>query len=307
MSTIVVLGGSGFVGRYIVAELAARAERVIVPSRRRESAKHLLVLPTVEVVDADVHDEARLTALFEDASCAINLIGILHGDFVRAHVELARKVVAACRAQRVPRLLHMSALNASVDGPSQYLRSKGEAERIVAESGLGWTIFQPSVIFGREDRFLNLFARLQQYLPVVFLGGAQARFQPIYVEDMAHAFVRSLDEDATLGQRYPLCGPAIYTLRELVRYAGELSGHPRSIVALAPALAALQAGLLEHLPGQLMSRDNLASMQIDAICDCPFPAVFGAHPTALENIVPTYLGPAASRDRYAQYRAHLRH
>src|SRR5947207_11589325 len=142
MKKIVVLGGSGFVGRYVVAELAARGDAVVVPTRRRERAKHLIVLPTVDVIDADIHDERALALLCAGADCVINLVGILHGDFQRVHVELARKVVTACRAAGVTRLLHMSALNANAQGPSKYLRSKGDAERIVTKSGLAWTIFQ---------------------------------------------------------------------------------------------------------------------------------------------------------------------
>jgi NADH dehydrogenase len=310
MKPIVVLGGSGFVGRHVVSQLAAQGLQVLVPSRRRERAKHLILLPTVDVVDADIHDEQTLRDLCADAAAVINLVGILNevrsDSFALAHVELARKLVVACRANGVSRVIHMSALNARADGPSAYLRSKGEAARIVVESGLAWTIFEPSVIFGREDRFLNLFARIQRWVPVLYLGGANARFQPVFVEDVARAFVHCVFDDATIGQHYRLCGPKVYTLRELVRYAGELSGHPRPIMPLPPGLAALQAAVLECLPGKLMSRDNLASMQVDSVCDCPFPVAFGFAPTTLESIAPKYLARAASRDYYANYRGQHR-
>ena len=165
--TTLVLGGSGFVGRHLVARLVAAGRRVIVPTRQRERAKHLILLPTVDVVEADVHNEAVLARLARRASVVVNLVGILNesrrGEFERVHVELARKLVAACRVAGVSRLLHMSALNADPRGPSRYLRSKGEAEAIVAASGLAWTIFRPSVIFGREDSFLNLFATLERF------------------------------------------------------------------------------------------------------------------------------------------------
>jgi len=302
MKNVVVLGGSGFVGRYVVNELTAQEEPVIVPTRWREGAKHLIVLPTVDVVEADVHDPAALVALCADAWAVINLVGILHGDFQRVHVELARKLISACQTAGVKRLLHLSALNASKEGPSRYLRSKGEAEEMVAASGLNWTIFRPSVIFGREDRFLNLFAQLQSIFPVMLLGCADARFQPVFVEDVARAVAHSLRDETTFGQRYQLCGPKVYRLRELVQYAGEVTGRRRPIAPLPHVLAELQAAVLEHLPGRLMTRDNIASMQVDNVCDCPFPAAFGGRPVPLETIVPTYLGPAASRDRYAEYR-----
>jgi len=309
MSTarILVLGGSGFVGRHIVARLVATGWHVVVPTRYRERAKHLILLPTVDVLEADIHDPLALEQLAAGADAAINLVGILNetrrGDFDRTHVELPRKVVAACHAARVPRLLHMSALNAGGKAPSRYLRSKGEGEALVAESDLVWTIFQPSVIFGREDSFLNLFARLEHFLPVIALARADARFQPVYVGDVADAFVRAVDDDRTHRMRYPLCGPKVYTLRELVAYVGELTGHNRPILPLGPALSKLQAGVLELLPGKLMSRDNLASMALDSVCDCEFPAVFGSSPTALEAVAPDYLAPAATRSRYSGLRA----
>ena len=210
---VVVLGGSGFVGRHVVNRLVADDRRVIVPTRRREAAKELLPLPTVDVVEADIRDPLALTRLATGAAAVINLVGILHEQdgqtFARAHVELAQKVIAACRAVGVRRLVHMSALNADSKGPSRYLRSKGEAAAAVSNSGLDWTIFEPSVIFGREDSFLNLFARLARAFPVLPLSGANVKFQPVYVGDVAHCFARALTLDATIGRRYCLCGPTV--------------------------------------------------------------------------------------------------
>jgi NADH dehydrogenase len=303
---VLVLGGTGFVGRHVVNRLVDADKRVVVPTRRRERAKELLPLPTVDVVEADVHDPVALARLATDAVAVVNLVGILHEregqTFERVHVDLARSVVAVCRAVGVRRLVHMSALNADPGGPSRYLRSKGEAAALVASSGLDWTIFEPSVIFGREDSFLNLFARLARAFPVLPLAGADVRFQPVYVGDVAHCFARALDLEATIGRRYALCGPAVYTLRELVRYVAETSASPRPIVPLGGALARLQATVLEHLPGPMMTRDNLASMSKDSVCGCPFPSELGIAPTALEAIAPSYLSPEAWRDRYDAYR-----
>jgi len=266
----------------------------------------LILLPTVRVVGADVHDPAALVPLLRGAAAVVNLIGILNEagreTFERAHVDLARTLITACKSAGISRLLHMSALNASGQGPSQYLRSKGEAEAMVAASGLDWTIFRPSVIFGREDAFLNLFARLSRIFPVIPLGGANARFQPVYVGDVAHCFAHALDDPLTSAQCYDLCGPRVYTLRELVRYVGELSGAPRPILPLPHVLAQMQAMLLEVLPGRLMSRDNLASMGKDNVCDGPFPAVFGVQPRALETVAPEYLAPTALKSHYDRYR-----
>ncbi len=304
---ILVLGGSGFIGRHLVNRLVGAGWRVVVPTRQRERAKHLILLPTVDVLEADVHDPLALAQLAAGADAAVNLVGILNetrrGDFERVHIELARKLIVACGAAGVARLLHMSALHADPEGPSRYLRSKGEAEALVAQADLAWTIFRPSVVFGREDSFLNLFARLERLLPVIALAGAAARFQPVYVGDVANAFLRALDDDRTQRERYALCGPKVYTLRELVAYAGELTGYRRPIVPLGAALGVLQARVLELLPGKLMSRDNLASMQVDSVCDGAFPALFGSAPTALEAIAPEYLTPVALRSRYSGLRA----
>lgn len=303
---ILVLGGSGFVGRHVVNRLVADGRRVVVPTRRRDNARHLNVLPSVDVVEADLFRRPDLARLVARAGAVVNLVGILNESgretFARAHVDLAQGIVAECRASEVRRLVHMSALHADPGGPSRYLRSKGEAEAAVVASGLDWTVVQPSVIFGPEDGFLNLFATLLRFAPVFPLARADAKFQPVYVGDVAECIVRALSLDATVGHRYPLCGPNVYTLRELVRYVGLTIGAARPIVPLGRRLATLQARVLEHLPGALMSRDNLASMEKDSVCGCDFPSVFGFVPQPLETVVPTYLGAEAMKSRYDAFR-----
>ncbi len=252
-----------------------------VPTRDRERAKHLILLPTVDVVNADVHDAATLARLLRGMDAVINLVGVLHDgrgtrSFEQAHVELTRKVIAACASNGVRRYVHMSALGADVKGPSRYQRTKGAAEALVRAADLDWTIFRPSVVFGRNDRFLNLFAQLQKMLPAIFLGCPRARFQPVYVEDVAAALVMSLDDLAAFGQTYDLCGPKVYTLRELVALVGAMTGKHRPIIGLSDALSCLQAFALELLPGKLLSRDNCDSMKVDNVSSQPFP--FGIEP-----------------------------
>jgi NADH dehydrogenase len=310
INTVAILGGSGFIGRHICHVLAARGYRARVASRDRERAKRqLILLPTVDVVETDVHDPRALCAFVRGAEAVINLVGVLHegrgpASFQQAHVELARKVVAACREAGIERLLHMSALNAHAAGPSRYLRSKGEAEAIVRESGLAFTVFRPSVVFGPEDTFLNLFARLLKVLPVVVLACPGARFQPVFVEDVAQAFVRALEDPASHGAAYDLCGPRVYTLRELVEFVAATTGRRRPVIGLNDTLSYWQAFALELLPGKLMTRDNYRSMKADSVCACPFP--FGIAPTALEAAAPSWLAQRTPRARYQRLRARAR-
>lgn len=310
--TVLVIGGSGFVGSSLVAQLSNAGHTVTVPTRRRERAKHLITLPTVDVVEADVHDDATLRRLMQDADAVVNLVGILHSrpgdpygpDFARAHVELPKRIVAACTASGVSRYLHMSALGAAADGPSMYQRSKAAGE-VAAWSGPGLktTVFRPSVIFGAGDHFLNMFASMQKILPVFPLGCAQAKFQPIHVEDVARAYVNALECEQTIGHTYELAGPTVYSLRQLVHLAGLYAGCPRPIIELPPSLARLQALVLEYAPfGPLMSRDNLASMQVDNVAKGPIAPELGIQPVALEAIAPYYLSGCFPRARYDDYR-----
>ena len=314
VQTVCVVGGSGFVGSHVVRQLAARGIRVRVPTRRRERAKALIVLPTVDVVNADVHDPQSLERIVAGTDAVISLAGILHqgraGDFGRIHKELPRKIVDACRTSGVRRLLHVSALKAALDAPSEYLRSKADGEqqiRVAQASGIHTTIFRPSVVFGREDRFLNLFARLAQALPAIVLACPKARFQPVYVEDVARALVESLESAWTYDQNIELCGPATYTLQELVKYVCTVLDVECPILPLNDEMSLVMAWMMEWLPLKLMSRDNYYSMKVDNVCDCAFPMAFGFAPTALEAVVPLYLLDNTPRARYRWFRFRARH
>jgi len=300
MKNILLLGGTGFVGRALLAELTRDDGLcVTVPTRHRERAKALTVLPTVKVIEADVHDPAILAQLMSSQDAVINLVGVLHSaegnpygaDFARAHVELPKKIVAAARVAGIRRVLHVSALKASLDAPSAYLRSKAAGEAAVHAAGIAWTIFRPSVIFGEGDAFLTLFARLAKIVPFFPLAAAHARFQPIWVKDVAATIVESLQRENSVGRIYELCGPQQYTLAELVRYASVTAGHPRKIVGLPDWLAWCQAWLMEWLPNPPMTRDNLRSMQIDNICTDCSGLPFGQTATPLDAVAPFYLAP----------------
>jgi uncharacterized protein YbjT (DUF2867 family) len=311
ISTICVLGGSGFVGRHVCAALAARGLRVRVPTRNRDRAKHLITLPTAEVVAADVHDAAALRELIRGCDAVINLVGVLHGgrghaSFNDAHVVLASKVVAACRETGVRRLLHMSALQAGAERPSEYLRSKGEAEAIVRGSGLDVTIFRPSVVFGREDKFLNTFAALLKAFPAMIVPAAHARFQPVYVGDVAHAFVEAVQQIGSIGNTYDLCGPKVYTLQELTQFVAHAIGSKCMIFGADKTLTNIMAFAMECLPGKMMSMDNVRSMTVDSVCGggCTFP--FGIIPQAVEAEAPAWIAHQSPRGRYAAFRDRTR-
>lgn len=309
---ICVLGGSGFVGRHVCAALAARGLRVRVPTRDREKAKHLTMLPTIELVVADIHNSDTLHDLVRGCDAAINLVGVLHGgrgkaSFNASHVGLASKLVAACRETGVRRLLHMSALHAGAERPSEYLRTKGEAEAIVRGSDLETTIVRPSVIFGREDSFLNMFAGLLKAFPALIVPSAHARFQPVYVGDVARAFDEALQRRDSIGHGYDLCGPKVYTLKALAEFVAHTTGHKRLIFGADTTLSNVMAFAMELKPGKkLMSLDNVRSMQVDSVCDsgCQFP--FGIVPQALEAVVPAWLAHRSPRGRYAELRDRTR-
>jgi uncharacterized protein YbjT (DUF2867 family) len=274
---IVVTGGTGFVGRSVCERLVERdaGSRIVVPTRQRAQGRALQMLPGVEVQPCDVHDPRALAAVFEGADALIHLVAILHGrpaDFDRVHVDLPRKLAAACRAAGVRRVIHVSALGVAVDAPSAYLRSKAAGEAVWRDSGLDVTVLRPSVIFGAEDRSTNLFALLQRLFPLLPLAGAEARFQPVWVGDVASAIVAALDRPDLAGAVVECAGPEVLSLREIVQRIGRLSGHPRPVIGLPEALGRLQAALMGLLPGEpLMSADNLLSMRVPNVAS-------GAHP-----------------------------
>lgn len=301
--SVCVLGGTGFIGRSLVARLAADGHQVKVLTRDRAGARDLLVLPTVRLVRADVHDPGVLEREFNGCAVVVNLVGILnerrpgHGsrEFRRVHTELTMKVVAACRAAGVQRYLHMSGLKAdSARGPSHYLRSKGEAEDFIrrecAAAGPEFVIFQPSVVFGPRDEFVNRFAAILRVLPGVLpLACADAKFAPVYVMDVAEAFARCLELEAAAGQTYQLCGPEVLTLGEIVARAAQGLGLRRWIVPLPRWLSRIQATLMDFVPGKPFSTDNFLSATVDSVCDRDGLGALGIERTSMRAVVPRYL------------------
>jgi NADH dehydrogenase len=302
-ASVCVLGGTGFIGREIVARLAAGGHAVKVLARDRNGNRDLLVMPSVRIVRADVHDLATLQREFQGCEVVINLVGILNerrlgrGDreFRRVHTELPMRVVQACRAAGVRRYLHMSGLKADARrGPSHYLRTKGEAEDFIRrECAAGrpeFVIFQPSVVFGPHDEFVNKFASILGIVPGFLpLACADAKFAPVYVGDVAEAFYRCIDSTRVAGRTYQLCGPEVVTLGEIVRMTARALGLRRWIVPLPDWIARLQAAVMDFVPGKPFSTDNYLSATLDSVCDCDGLGELGIVRTAMRPAVARYL------------------
>lgn len=306
---ICVLGGTGFVGTELVTRLADAGHLVRVPTRKLVNGNHLKVLPTVQLVVANVHDSRALGRLFEGMDVIINLVGILNesgkNTFRRVHAELAGKIVEAMRTARVPRLLQMSAIGAGAQAPSRYLRSKGEAEALVRVSAatLSSTIIRPSVIFGPRDTLTNRFAGLLRlgggFLP---LARPRARFAPIYVHDVVEAFIRVMHDRQTIGKSYELCGPDVVTLAALVKLTAVAAHLPCHVIPLPDFFGRLQALVMDVLPGHAFSSDNYRSLTIDSLCKQDGCAALGINPAHMSAIVPGYLDGHATRLQLDGYR-----
>jgi len=297
-----IFGGTGFVGRHLVRRLGDAGYHCILPTRRGQRHRDLKLYPDVELRAIEDLSSQTVADCLRGCDLAVNLIGILNEEgnsrFQRVHVELVQRIVTAATRAGVPRLLHMSALNADATrGSSAYLRSKGEGQEIAlaatgGDAALRVTSFCPSVIFGRGDSFFNRFAQLLELTPGVLpLACPDARFAPVWVGDVAEAMLRSIADEGAAGRRYDLCGPRIFTLAELVEYTAQQTGKRLFLAHLNDTASRLQAKLFGLLPGKPFTLDNYHSMQTPSICgDHNGLLELGIHPTDIEAIVPMYLG-----------------
>lgn len=304
-----LVGGTGFIGRHLAARLVREGHAVRILTRRRAGHPDLAVLPGLELVEGNPYHAATLVEAFRGQDVVIHLVGILNeagrngAGFERAHLQLTREVVAAARAAHVPRLLHMSALHASEHGPSHYLRTKALAERVVREEcgDVDWTIFQPSVVFGPGDSFINRFAQLLRLLPVMPLARAGARFQPVWVDDVVAAFYRAAHDDKTVYETYQLCGPEVYTLREIVTYVRDQLGLRRLVFGIPDFIGRVQAAVMDFVPGKPLSTDNFKSLSVDSVGTENGFARLAIVPASMRAVVPGYLGGPHSVERHARY------
>lgn len=304
-SNICLIGGSGFIGTELAAQLTNAGKNIRVLSRDLRKMKSLRVVPTVDVHQVDPHDEKSLTQAFTGQDVVINLVGILNqsvgkgGTFAEAHTELARNIASASKKAGVKHIIQISSLHADAEnGPSEYLRTKGEACNILRDSGVPLTVFCPSVVFGNGDGLFTRFANLLHAMPFMPLACADARFAPVYVGDVAKQITRAIDDPEFIGQSVNLCGPEVFTLREIVQYTADVLEIKRPIIGLPDGIAKIQAWVMEWIPGKPFSRDNFNSMQVDSVCDDS-----DSHqPTSVHKIVPTYLGKMNRQSRLQHYR-----
>ncbi len=318
INKICILGGSGFVGQTLANRLTQDGYQLKVLTRRREKHKeNLILLPNLDLVQADVHDPKQLKENLSGCDAVINLVGILNErgrkgrGFYKAHVELTQKIIDACLETGIKRILHMSALNADAkSGPSYYLKTKGQAEDLVhtaAKHDIQVTSFRPSVIFGHNDSFFNRFAKLLKMTPVFFpLACPHAKFSPVFVEDVAEAFARAIKDPDCYDHRYDLCGPYVYSLQALVKYTTQQLGIHRKIIPLSDIISRIQATVFDFVPGKPFSTDNYLSTKVDSISSNNGLDQLGITPTALEAVVPQYLSNQYQRARYDLFRSKSR-
>ncbi|MFI4963411.1 MAG: complex I NDUFA9 subunit family protein [Legionellales bacterium] len=309
-TTIGILGGTGFVGQHLCNILANYPYDLRVFTRRPDLNRDLTVLPNLTLITANVNDPKQLAEGLKGCDVVINLVGILNqtrkNTFKKVHVELVKSLISICQQQGVQRLLHISALNANPNAPSEYLRTKGEAEQLLNQAnGLHFhsTIFRPSVIFGPGDNFFNKFALLLKLSPgVMVLPCANSIYAPVFVDDVVQAIVASLNSKRTFGQTYPLCGPEVFSLKELVKITAYTLNKKCWIIGLGPKLSKLAAQILQYFPGKPLTPDNVLSASIPSVTQTSLPEFFNIEPLSIHSVLPQYLGPDALQDPFASFR-----
>jgi NADH dehydrogenase len=291
-----VLGGTGFIGRNLLAALAPSGCGITVLSRNRERGRAINVLPNVRTFSADVYDRKVLEKYLVGADAVINLVGILNesgnATFTHAHVDLTATLIAACRQAGVRRIHQMSSLNAG-ERASKYLKTRGEAEAQVRNSGMEWTIYRPSLVYGQGDGLVFRFLKLLKLSPVLPLAQPHAKIAPAYVSDVAEAFVRCLGDRGTIGRIYELYGPDTLERVQIVRMIRDAAGLRRPVIPLSAGLGRLQAAMAEMIPGKPFSRDNFHSLGVDSVGTRDGFVELGIAPRRFAEMLPSVLGEHA--------------
>jgi NADH dehydrogenase len=307
---VTVFGGSGFIGRHVVKRLAQQDWLVRVAVRRPSQAGFLQPLGEVgqiTLLRAPLQDEAAVRAALGDAEAAINLVGVLFERgkqrFDGVHQQGARTIAEAAAAAGVEHLVQVSAIGADEAGDAAYARSKAAGEQAVRQAFPGAVILRPSIVFGPEDGFFNLFASMAEWSPALpLVGGGQTRFQPVYVGDVADAVVKSLTDPACAGRTYELGGPRVYSFKELLELMLDQIGRRRLLLTLPFWAASLEAAVLERMPVPLLTRDQVKLLHHDNVVDADALtfADLGIRPAPVEAILPTYLDRYRRGGRFGQ-------
>ncbi len=307
---IIILGGSGFVGQHLAIELAQRGYQVTIPGRRPHRLQSLKVLSNITVVQANIMDKTELSNLCKGHDVAINLVGILNeskkNSFRKIHVDFVKTVVEACQDNKISRILHISALAADqASGGSLYLRSKGEGENLLHTYGrnkMAVTSFQPSVIFGSDDSFINRFSSIIKLCQGMFpLACPNSRFSPVFIGDVVAEIADKVDDKDSYSKRYPLCGPETYTLKQIVELITLSLNKKCKIIGLPDFLSKFQAVILQNLPGKLFSMDNYRSLQTPSTCD----GETASCKTSLSHYLTGLSSLHSRRPAYDEYRKHM--
>ena len=307
MSTVVVFGGGGFLGRRLVNRLTAEGMTVRVGVRHPDPARielRAIGFDLVTVVPADVRDQASVAAAIAGADAVVNAVSayVEKGGvtFEAVHVKGAETVAREAIAAGVARLVHISGIGADPDSRSPYIRARGRGELVIQTTFPEATIVRPSAIFGPGDALFSTLAELARLLPILpLIGGGRTRLQPVFVEDVAEAVASILTDPGTVGRTYELTGPGVYTLRELARMTLRLISSRRLLLPVPFAVAEIQARLFELLPNPPLTTGQVDLLKADNIASGALPGLreLKIEPKTVEEVVPTYIGPRAPGPR----------
>lgn len=289
---MLILGASGFIGQNLIGKLTEKGYQITALVRSMKSAQKLRYFPGNTVI-SDQGDEVKFRECFRGQDAVINLIGVLHDNppnsFQALHEELPRKILSNCTVENVTQFIHMSALPASAKvGPSQYLYSRGRGEDRVFETEKDVVVssIRPSIVFGAQDHFFSSFSKILGWMPILPLACPRTRFAPVFVGDVVDSILALLvDPKSFNGKRIDLCGPHIYTLRELIEFIAKAMDRKTIIVNLPDSLARAQASVLEMLPGKKFTMDNYLSLQVDSISTQNGCNLLGINPKSVEEVM----------------------
>lgn len=304
-SKVVILGGTGFIGAQLATKLSPISEKIVIPTRNIESNSGLKMIPNLKIIRTDIKDERSINQLFKDADLIINTVGILNeldedNSFDKIHYQITKKISHCIKKNNIKRYLHISSLNADPKSIGKYLKSKGQAEDFLISETSSFcklTIFRPSIVFGESDSFFNKFATLLKFLPIFPLACPNAKFMPVYVEDLTDFMISTINNVDSYGKKIDVTGPNEYTFRELINQTLRALKIKRIIIPLNNFLSQVQARVFEKLPGKLFTMDNYQSLQIDSCSDKGFKGS-----SSLEDIVPQYLNIKYKQERFEKLR-----